>query len=318
MNLHRELLMMLAGEPLAMLPDAYAKMRALACGADIPGKAAGDDVLSSVGIGGSQAAVHPATERAAARRDGSVAVVPISGIIFPRSTPMLSPYERYGLVSTVETIVANIRSAVEDNGVKAVVLDVNSPGGNSFGLAEGAKAIFDMRGVKPIIAQSNFNMASAAYFLASQADEIIASPSAMVGSIGVYMVHEDWTKFNDTFGVSPTYISAGKYKVDGNPDAPLSETARATFQASVDESYAQFVQAVARARNVSESAVRDGMGEGRYLDARPALGVGLADKIRSMADTLATYGVSASSQSDRKSAGAYARRRADLDLLLNH
>jgi hypothetical protein len=66
--------------------------------------------------------------------------------------------------------------------------------------------------------------ASAAYWIAAQADELVVTPSGFVGSIGTYAIHEDWSKFNEDFGVLPTYISAGKYKTEGNPDEPLSTT----------------------------------------------------------------------------------------------
>jgi cell division septation protein DedD len=100
----------------------------------------------------------------------------------------------------------------------------------------------------------------------------------------VYMVHEDWSGWNEQQGIQPTYISAGQYKTEGNPDEPLSDEARADWQQEVNDLYAMFVNDVAAGRSVTAQVVRDTYGEGRTLIADRALTAGMVDRI----DTIET------------------------------
>jgi signal peptide peptidase SppA len=136
------------------------------------------------------------------------------------------------------------------------------------------------------VAQVNSLAASAAYWLASQADEIISIPSGTAGSIGVFTAHQDLSKALAQEGIDITLISAGKYKVEGNPFEPLTPEAKAVLQDRVDTAYAQFVKDVAQGRGVSQASVRDGYGQGRALGAKEALKAGLIDAIATMDQTL--------------------------------
>lgn len=214
---------------------------------------------------------------------GAVAVIPIRGVIAHR---MSSMEESSGGAST-EGIAKMLRAAMSDASIGTIVLDVDSPGGTVTGVAELAAELYDMRGKgKRIIAQVNGLAASAAYWLASQADEVVSLPSGMAGSIGVFMAHEDLSKALEQQGINVTLISAGKYKTEGNPFEPLSDEAKAVKQASVDAAYAQFVKDVARGRGVAASEVRGGYGEGRTLSAKDAKAAGLIDRIGTMEDTI--------------------------------
>ena len=241
--------------------------------------------------GGRLADDEIATRIAAARAEQGrrqaesfVGVIPIYGVIMPRANLMT---EMSG-GTTVEGIRADLRSALADEEVSRIVFDIDSPGGSVEGIPELAAEIFAARGRKPMTAIANYTMASAAYWLGAQADEIVASPSAIVGSIGVYGVHNDQSGFNEQIGIRPTYVYAGKYKVEGNPDQPLSEEALGHIQESVDYSYDQFVRAIADARGASQKAVRDGYGEGRALDPAPAQAAGLVDRISTLEEVLSS------------------------------
>jgi ClpP class serine protease len=87
-------------------------------------------------------------------------------------------------------------------------------------------------------------------------------------------------------GVAHTLISAGKFKTEGNPFGPLSEEARAAFQASIDDAYNQFVAAVASGRKVDEATVRDGFGQGRMVLAKQAVRQGMADRVATLDETI--------------------------------
>jgi signal peptide peptidase SppA len=221
---------------------------------------------------------------------GGIAVLPLHG---PISLRMGLMTEVSGGTS-VESFTVDFETALRDPNVEAIVIDVDSPGGSVDGIEELGDVVFRARGQKPIVAVANTWAASAAYWIASQADELAVTPSGEVGSIGVIMVHEDYSTFNETMGVRPTYLFAGRYKADGNPDEPLSPEARQYFQSRIDEYYDAFVRAVARGRGVKATAVRgEQFGEGRMVGAASAVAASLADRkatLREEVERLASRG----------------------------
>ena len=223
-----------------------------------------------------------------AKSDGNVAVLPIYGVLSHRMSGM----EDISGGTSYESLSKSLRGLLADEGVKAIVLDIDSPGGVTRGLSEFAAELRSARGIKPIIAQVTGNAASAAYWIAAQADEIVVSPSAEVGSIGVYTSHDDVSEALAKAGIKKTYISAGKFKVEGNQTAPLSDDTRAYIQESVDSEYAKFVADVATGRGRDASSVEAKFGQGRMVMAEDAVKRGMADRIGTLDDTLERFGVS--------------------------
>jgi len=213
---------------------------------------------------------------------GGVAVIPIRGVIANRMGGM----DEGSGGTSAERIAAMLDQVGADASIGTVVYDIDSPGGTVPGIQELAAKMFALRNAKTQIAQVNSLAASAAYWLASQCDEIVSVPSGTAGSIGVFTAHKDLSKALENEGVNVTLISAGKYKVEGNPFEPLTEDAQAVLQARVDEAYGQFVKDVARGRGVSQTAVRDGYGQGRALGAKDALKAGLVDAIGTLEETM--------------------------------
>lgn len=209
------------------------------------------------------------------KRTGVTAVVPIYGVMIPRANLMA---EMSGATS-IESIRAAFRQAMADDDVSRVVFDIDSPGGSVDQVPEFAEEVRAARGQKPMTAVANTMMASAAYWVGSQADEVVASPSSLVGSIGVYAVHEDLSGAYEQAGVTPTLIKAGKYKAEGIDIAPLDDEAQGHMQELVNDAYDQFLSAVAKGRGTTVSAVRDGYGEGRVLTAKRAKDAGLVDRV---------------------------------------
>lgn len=234
-------------------------------------------------------AVIAAAIQARATRDypvatgGSVAVIPIFGVIAPRMN-MLSDMSGG---TSFESLSKQLSAAVADPNVKSIVLDVDSPGGNVAGATEFAREVLKARTQKKIYAHANHTMASAAYWPSACATEVIASPSAMVGSIGVYVLHDDISAALDSIGIKREIFTAGKYKGEGADGGPLSEDARAHIQALIDGAYNRFVGDVAKGRGVSAADVRKGYGEGRAVNADDAKVCGLIDRVATFADTLA-------------------------------
>jgi signal peptide peptidase SppA len=209
---------------------------------------------------------------------GAVLVVPVVGVISQRMN-LLAEFS--GGTST-EQIGRVLESAVKDPAVSAIVLDVDSPGGGVFGTSELAQKIYKLRGRKPIVAVANSLAASAAYWIATAADELAVTPSGLIGSIGVFMTHLDESKADEMLGLKYTLISAGKYKVEGNPYEPLADEARQYEQKLVDGYYADFVNAVARNRGTTPARVRSDFGQGRVVMAADAVASGMADRIATL------------------------------------
>lgn len=219
-------------------------------------------------------------------RGGVTVIVPLRGVIAHRMGGM---NESSGGMSA-ERFMRMMQAAAADSQVSSILIDIDSPGGTVNGVTDAAQAVYDARQQKPIVALANGQMASAAYWIGSQAHEIVAVPGlieASIGSIGAYTIHTDLTAALEKEGVKPTVISAGKHKFEGNPFEPLSDETRAVIQARVDSAYERFLSDVARGRGVGVSAVRNGYGEGRTLAAADAKKAGLVDRIATMDATLA-------------------------------
>ena len=170
--------------------------------------------------------------------------------------------------------------------MRAVLLRVNSPGGDSENAFETAAALAELARQKPIWAVADNSMFSAAYLLATAAERIyVPEFTGGAGSIGVYAEHLDWSEYNRKLGVKVTYIAEGEGKTDGNPNEPLSEAARAALEAEVARLYGLFVEAVARRRGLSEQAIQD---MGAALKYGPeAVAAGLADRTGTFRTALA-------------------------------
>lgn len=222
------------------------------------------------------------TRRGSQARAGAVAVLPLQGVIMQRAGMMA---QTSGAMS-LESWMRDFRSLVADEEVGAIILDIDSPGGEVTGIPEAAAEIRAARDQKRIVAVANSMAASAAYWLGSQASEFLVTPSGSVGSIGVYLAHQDESAFWESEGVRTTYVSAGKYKVEGNPFEPLSDEARAYRQAMVDDYYGMFVADVAKGRGVTSAAVRGGMGEGRMVLAKGAKAEAMVDGIGTLDDAI--------------------------------
>lgn len=232
---------------------------------------------------------------------GSVAVIPLRGVITPSPSflSMLFGFGGGGLLSFRQML----REAMGSADIGSVIIDVDSPGGLIDLIPETAAEIRAARGTKPIVAVANTTAASAAYWLASQADEVVVTPSGEVGSIGVFMRHDDLSGMNEQLGIKTTLISAGKYKTELNPWEPLSDDAKAAAQQKVDELYAMFVTDVAAGRGVSAAKVRAGFGEGRMVLADDAVTEGMADRVETLEQTVTRLANGDQSTSAQASAG---------------
>jgi len=211
-----------------------------------------------------------------------IAVLPLVGVLAPRMNLMMEISGGTSMNQFGEAFSALVNSSE----VKAIVMDVASPGGTFSATAETADLVYAARSVKPVIAfvrQAN----SGGYWIASAASEIVASPSADIGSIGVIFKHTETSKADEQAGRKTTVLTAGINKGDGNSAEPLSKSARANLQEFIDDAYVSFVSAVARNRRVSTSKVEADFGQGKSFLADKAVALGMADRIGTLDDVLA-------------------------------
>lgn len=212
-----------------------------------------------------------------------VARIPVRGLIM-RDVPRWMSY--YGREATaVGDIAARIAEAEADPHVSAILLEVSSPGGTVGGVLETGEAI--RAATKPTHAHIEDLGASAAYWLASQADTLAASPNASVGSIGVYTVAADFSRAAEDAGIKVHVLRSGPHKGAGVLGAPISAEQLEAIQENIDRLAETFVDAVARGRSrLSRDEVAE-LATGRTWIAQAAQALGLVDYVQSRASVLA-------------------------------
>lgn len=205
--------------------------------------------------------------------DGMLAIIPVVG-------PLSKRGDVWRGLASMQELGRAVRHAASNPNVRAILLDVDSPGGTVDGTEELASIVRAAAEQKPLYAYANGLMASAAYWLGSCAREIAAPATAQVGSIGVVMVHWEMSRLADAMGYTFNIITAGKFKAMGNSVEPLSEEARAYLQAGIDGLYELFLDAVATGRRVDRDKAQ-AMADGKVFLAGEALSMGLIDRMES-------------------------------------
>jgi signal peptide peptidase SppA len=282
-----------AGQPWAMQPEKIEAISTFLMFKARGGKLTDEEI---------QARISDRRANDTVNAPGGVAVLPVHGVISQRLGMM---QDISGGTST-DALAQQFDAALADDTIKAIVFSHDSPGGGTYGVDELASKIRGARGVKPIIAQVDSLSASASYYLASQADEIVVTPGGEAGSIGVYSVHEDISKMLESEGVKPTLIRGqnGVHKAETIGIKPLSEEAHDYLQQRVDRAEEAFIKAVAAGRKVTQAQVRDNFGKGRMFGAEELVKRGMADRVGTMQETLQRFGAAG----PRYGAAANARR----------
>lgn len=190
--------------------------------------------------------------------------------------------ELSGVIMSSRAIVKQFESFRKDDAVKAIVFRIDSPGG---GIAASQEIFEHVRRVresgKPVIASMGSVAASGGYYVALGADTIMANPGTTTGSIGVIAEFPDFTKLLDKLGVQMTVIKSGRFKDTGSPYRQMNEQDKQYLQAWIDDGYNQFVQAVAKEREMTPERVRQ-LADGRVYSGEQACQL-------SLIDTLGTY-----------------------------
>ena len=214
-----------------------------------------------------------------------IAIIPVKGVV-EKSPSFFSFF--FDSASTTD-IAIMFRDALANADVESILLDVDSPGGTVDGTQELAELIYSARGQKPIIAYTDGMMASAAYYIGAAADKIyISGDMPDIGSIGVAMMHLDYSKADEQYGYKETDIYAGKYKRIATGNKPLSDEGKAYLQDQVDYIYSIFVNDVAKYRGRSVEDVLENMADGKIFIGRQALDAGLVDGIVALDEIVTT------------------------------
>lgn len=194
-------------------------------------------------------------------------------------------------LTSYEGIQHQLRTAKADaqaGKVRAVILDMHTPGGEAVGALETGAFVRELAAVVPVTAVVNGMAASAGYAIAAGATEIVTTETGVSGSIGVVMLHADYSRALANEGIKPTLIFAGAHKVDANPFEPLTDAVKADLQTEIDAFYEAFVASVAKGRGKRLSAAAVRKTEARTFIGQAAVAVGLADRVGTFDEVLAT------------------------------
>jgi signal peptide peptidase SppA len=202
-----------------------------------------------------------------------VATISITGPLLPTT----DEFDRVMLGATsLDEVRSTFERAAADPAVKSIVLNIDSPGGTVRGTPEAADAIFEASKIKPVHAHTSGTMASAAYWLGSQATSVSMTRSASVGSIGVMVPHIDQSKRAEMLGVKVELFTTGKFKAAGFPGTSLTESQRELIQERIDQVFGEFKSAVTRqGRKIPAEAM-----QGQTFYGPQAESLGLATVVR--------------------------------------
>lgn len=207
---------------------------------------------------------------------GGVAVIHVNGPLVRRDSSYLCCYPRLRQQVTV---------ALERADVRAIVFDIDSPGGDAVSIAELSDVIFAGRDEKPIDAVIRGLGCSAAYFIASSASSVFAARDSIIGSIGTVMTLFDWSKFDEEMGIQEINIVSSQ-SPKKLPD-PTTVEGRSQLQEEVDAIADVFVRSVARNRGVTPDTVLSSYGQGGVFIGERAVTAGLADGIATVDEVVA-------------------------------
>ncbi len=199
---------------------------------------------------------------------GKIGVVPIEGVL-----------------SSPREIIRQIKEYNRRKDVKAIVLRIDSPGGTVVAAQEIYGEIRKVREQKVVVASMGTVAASGGYYVASAAEEIVANPGTLTGSIGVISEYANFRKLMEKLGLKSEVLKSGRYKDIGNPTREMTDDERALLQTLLDDIHGQFIRDVAEGRGKTVEEVRR-WADGRIFTGRQAQELGLVDRLGNFQDAL--------------------------------
>jgi protease-4 len=219
--------------------------------------------------------------RKAKRRSGrSIAILQVNGLMVPGASskpPVDLPIPFIGGETAGDrTVVTQVRQLMQADGVAAVVLYIESGGGSAVAAEAMTAALEQLAATKPLIAYMNGVAASGGYYIATAAQQIVAQPGTITGSIGVVLGKPITSGVYDKLKINTVAFQRGANADLFDDATPFSEAQRAQMRLSIEHVYGTFIGRVAQARKLETAAV-DAVGGGRVWTGAQALGHGLVD-----------------------------------------
>lgn len=205
-----------------------------------------------------------------------------SGIAFTNKVGVIP------IIGTIEDsteLLKQITTFTKDKSIKAIILRIDSPGGGVGASQEIYREIMRTREVKKVIVSMGGTAASGGYYIAAAGNKIIANPGTITGSIGVIMQYYQYRELAEKIGLKMEVIKSGEYKDIGNPHRELTEKDKAILDAVISDIQRQFVNDVAKGRNLSPEKVRE-IADGRIFTGAMAKEWGLVDQLGNFEDAV--------------------------------
>jgi len=190
-----------------------------------------------------------------------------------------------GVITQSSGIIEEIHQYQEDDGVKAIILRIDSPGGGVAPSQEIHREILKVKSKKKVITSMGSVAASGGYYIACASDLIIANPGTITGSIGVLMEFTNIEELFKKIGIKGVIIKSGEHKDIGSPFREMTSEEKRIIQSVIDNVHQQFIQAVAEGRKMDRSKVTQ-IADGRILTGEQAKQFGLVDQIGSLQDAI--------------------------------
>ncbi len=216
--------------------------------------------------------------------ENGVGILPIQGMIIPKSDIFTLIF---GGFAALDILTRDFRELAGRDDVHTIVLDIDSPGGNAFGVQQFANLIFNSRADKSIIAVTSGMMASAAMWIGAAAHKIVITGDVtVVGSIGTVTSHVDISEAEKMAGIKTTEVAAGKFKRVPSMFEPLTTKGKQVLQGQVNHANTAFINDIAKFRGVIPSTVVSKMAEGKTFIGTQGISVGLIDEMLTMEEVL--------------------------------
>jgi protease-4 len=192
-----------------------------------------------------------------------------------------------GVIAQSSGIIEEIQQHVEDEGVKAIILRIDSPGGGVGPSQEIHREILKVKTRKKVVTSMGSVAASGGYYVACASDLIVANPGTITGSIGVLMEFTNIEELFKKIGIRGVVLKSGEHKDIGSPFREMTPEEKKIIQAVIDNVHQQFIQAVAEGRKLDRSKVSQ-IADGRILTGEQAKQLGLIDQIGNLQDAIDT------------------------------
>ena len=237
-------------------------------------------LMALLGTGGAESmasrgfmpALQEITVEDGAAGAGKIAVIPVQGIIYT------DDQTEWG-TSMVDDIKNALQTALEDDSVKAVVLAVNSPGGEVTASDIIYHEVLKVQKKKPVVVAMTSLAASGAYYIACAADWIVANETTFTGSIGVIIQSLNYEGLFDKVGLDAVVFKSGKFKDMLSGSRPMTPEEQAYVEGMVMQVYERFLGIVSRARDLPADGLRETFADGRIITGKDAKEAGLVDQL---------------------------------------